>query len=36
LGNIEDINILNIRDKAFKKIDESKVIEEDDKEQLKT
>ena len=36
LWNIEDINILNIRDEAYKKIDESKIIEEDDKEQLKT
>jgi hypothetical protein len=35
LGNIEDINILDIRDEACKKIDESKVIEESDKEQLK-
>lgn len=35
LGNIEDINILNIRDEACKKIDESKIIEEGDKEQLK-
>jgi len=35
LGNIEDINILDIRDEACKKIDESKIIEESDKEQLK-
>lgn len=35
LWNIEDINILDIRDKAYDKIDESKIIEEHDKEQLK-
>ena len=35
LWNIEDINILDIRDSAYDKIDESKVIEENDKEQLK-
>lgn len=35
LWNIEDINILNISNQAFKKIDESKTIEEEDKEQLK-
>lgn len=35
LWNIEDINILDIRDQAYEKIDESKTIEESDKEQLK-
>ena len=35
LWNIEDINILNIRNEAYEKINESKIIEENDKEQLK-
>ena len=35
LWNIEDINIINIRDHAFEKIDESRVIEEPDKKLLK-
>ena len=35
LGNIEEINIIDIRDKAYDRIDESKIIEDSDKEQLK-
>ena len=35
LWNIEDINIVKIRDQAYEKIDKSKTIEESDKEQLK-
>lgn len=35
LWNIEEINIINIRDKAYSKIDESKIIEKSDKQHLK-
>ena len=35
LWNIEEINIINIRNKAYSKIDESKIIEKSDKEHLK-
>ena len=35
LWKIEDINIIEIRDQAYKKIDESNIIEEADKTQLK-
>jgi hypothetical protein len=36
LWNIEEINIINIRNKAYSKIDESKIIEKSDKEHLKS
>ena len=36
LWNIEDINIIQIRNQAYEKIDNSNIIEESDKELLKT